>query len=347
MVAYEIAMRGADSGVHYAKYEYVIAVAELQSISEAAKKMYISQPALTKILNNLESDLGVKLFNRGVIPVQLTYAGECYIARAAEILLMEKKLRREMEELSDAKRGRISVGTGSSGSALWLPHILPAFHAEFPSVEISVTESNHANLIDKLLKEMIDLVLSSFRIKREVLDSRPLTSARMVLYAPVGHPAIEGEVFDYMENGLDNPLRLEPKRLNGQSFVSYGSDMGMNGTMRRVFDQYGIIPGSILHVQNTIGAYRLAVSGMGMIFSTPYATHYTFPNMVPVVCAIEDQPREIESYVIYKRGRELSSIEKRFIEISQEKLRDHPLLRPLTPEEWRSLKSGQEGASLF
>ena len=52
----------------YSKYEYVAKVAELRSVSKAAQALYISQPALTRIISNIEKDLGIKLFNRSVIP---------------------------------------------------------------------------------------------------------------------------------------------------------------------------------------------------------------------------------------------------------------------------------------
>ena len=57
----------------YSKYQYVAKVAELQSISKAAAKLFISQPALTRIILNIETELGTTLFNRSVLPIQLTY----------------------------------------------------------------------------------------------------------------------------------------------------------------------------------------------------------------------------------------------------------------------------------
>lgn len=62
----------------YSKYQYVAKVAELQSISKAAAKLFISQPALTRIILNIETELGTTLFNRSVLPIQLTCAGKRY-----------------------------------------------------------------------------------------------------------------------------------------------------------------------------------------------------------------------------------------------------------------------------
>jgi len=67
--------------MEFTKYKYILAVAELRSISKAAAKCSISQPALTRSVNKIEDELGVKLFDRSTLPIRLTYAGERCIAQ--------------------------------------------------------------------------------------------------------------------------------------------------------------------------------------------------------------------------------------------------------------------------
>ena len=94
----------------YSKYHYVAKVASLRSISKAAQELYISQPALTRVISNLEKELGVTLFNRSVIPLQLTYAGERYLEEAKRVLSIDESLRKELQEISEVKRGNLSIG---------------------------------------------------------------------------------------------------------------------------------------------------------------------------------------------------------------------------------------------
>ena len=58
------------------KLNYLMAIAELQSFSKAAKRCYVSQPALTRCVKNIEDELGLKLLDRACSPIKLTYAGE-------------------------------------------------------------------------------------------------------------------------------------------------------------------------------------------------------------------------------------------------------------------------------
>lgn len=116
----------------YSKLQYIIAIADKKSISQAARDLYISQPALTKYISTLEDELGVQLFDRTSTPIQLTYAGEVYLEYAKLQSGMEKKMRAEMEEISKMKRGRINLGIGIGQGEYWLPRILPVFSRLYP-----------------------------------------------------------------------------------------------------------------------------------------------------------------------------------------------------------------------
>ena len=115
-------------------YQYVISIAENASISKAAKELFITQPALTKYLNKLEADLGVRLFDRSISPLQITYAGELYVQEGRKIIEMHKRLNQQISEMSNMQRGRLTIGI----NRIWIisffqmsrlswqfPHVIP------------------------------------------------------------------------------------------------------------------------------------------------------------------------------------------------------------------------------
>lgn len=73
----------------YEKLNYIIAIAEERNLTQAAKRLYISQPTLTLYLNRLENELGVKLFDRSKSPVTLTDAGAYYLEKMKKIYASE------------------------------------------------------------------------------------------------------------------------------------------------------------------------------------------------------------------------------------------------------------------
>ena len=78
---------------------YVIAIAKTQNITKAADMLYVTQPTLTKFLQNLEREMGQKLFKKLGNRFILTYAGERYVAKATEILNLKKELDQEMGDI--------------------------------------------------------------------------------------------------------------------------------------------------------------------------------------------------------------------------------------------------------
>ena len=119
-------------------YQYVISIAENASISKAAKELFITQPALTKYLNKLEADLGVRLFDRSISPLQITYAGELYVQEGRKIIEMHKRLNQQISEMSNMQRGRLTIGINSERGSWCLPVLVPEFRRLYPGSELKI-----------------------------------------------------------------------------------------------------------------------------------------------------------------------------------------------------------------
>ena len=88
---------------------YVIAIAKTQNITKAADMLYVTQPTLTKFLQNLEREMGQKLFKKLGNRFVLTYAGERYVAKATEILNLKKELDQEMGDIIRQNAGLLKL----------------------------------------------------------------------------------------------------------------------------------------------------------------------------------------------------------------------------------------------
>ena len=89
---------------------YVVAVAQTGSVSKAAENLFISQPSLSRYIRDLESRLGVQLFQRVGNRVSLTYAGEKYVETSKQILALYENLERDLKDVDEALTGRLKVG---------------------------------------------------------------------------------------------------------------------------------------------------------------------------------------------------------------------------------------------
>ena len=329
----------------YSKYHYVAKVASLRSISKAAQELYISQPALTRVISNLEKELGVTLFNRSVIPLQLTYAGERYLEEAKRVLSIDESLRKELQEISEVKRGNLSIGANYAASALWLPHILPVFRKEYLGIKISISQQTSPLFESDLLKGNIDLAFTTQSAPSKNLSYTYISSARLLAFIPRNSPVLRGRDITY--NSLDNILTVTPEELCGQEFVLLHPTDGLGYTISKMMEENRIHPSHVLYVPNIVACYRLAASGLGITFSTPYSTRYTLPNAVPVIAQLSTGAAYEKNAIAYPKEKVLSTVEKRFISIAQQKIAKHPLLQPLSGSQWNQLCSTSPGPNDF
>ncbi len=116
--------------------EYIIALADEKSFSKASHKLYISQPALSQFVKNLESELNVQLFDRSTTPIKLTYAGELYVKSARKIQSIMTELNNELADLTILNIGELSIGTIPFRAASMLPKSIVAFRKKYPGITL-------------------------------------------------------------------------------------------------------------------------------------------------------------------------------------------------------------------
>ena len=139
--------------------EYVAAVAQYDSITAAAESLYISQPALSRFISNLEKRIGVTLFQRVGNRFLLTYEGERFLYHAKRIMEIEQELQNELSDINKQKQGRLRLALPVLRSPNILPRILPPFSRQYPNVDIIITELHSGFLENMLLDGDVDFAI--------------------------------------------------------------------------------------------------------------------------------------------------------------------------------------------
>lgn len=103
------------------RLNYLTTIAEEQSITRAATRLFISQPALTAFLSRTEEELGTRLFDRTSTPIRITEAGAYYLSELEKICVMQDRLHQELADFSaDDQELRLNVGIGRNRGSIWL-----------------------------------------------------------------------------------------------------------------------------------------------------------------------------------------------------------------------------------
>lgn len=163
--------------------QYMLTVYQEGSITNAAKKLYVSQPSLSQMIKLVESNLGAPIFNRSTDPLTLTYAGEKYIEAAQKILTINANLAREIEEINDEEHGKIRLGIPVQRGMQVLPYVLPKFFQKYPHVDVVISEHG-SSAIDKLVLDgSVDLACMTTVPKHDELNYIIVEREELVLLA--------------------------------------------------------------------------------------------------------------------------------------------------------------------
>ena len=136
-----------------------LAVADNLSFTKAASALFISQPAVTKHIKELENQLGITLFERRGNRITLTLAGEKVYKYARSSAMLYSELEHELSQLKDRYEGSLRIGASSTISQYVVPEVLASFHSQYPDIKLTLLNGNSFEIEQLLLEGKIDMGL--------------------------------------------------------------------------------------------------------------------------------------------------------------------------------------------
>lgn len=255
--------------------ECALEVARQRSFTKAAQVLHISQPTLSSQIQKLEDDLGVSLFNRSTIPLQLTYAGERYVARAAEILSASESLEREMRDISQKRCGRIRIAITQGRMPLVLPLLINFFSTKHPNIKIEGYTLTRAQIKESVADRTVDFgVYADIEDNPESLGSEYLSVdlCREELFLAASERLI-GE--ESLLSGRESTIALE--QLSRIPLILPLDSIFMRKPLERLFAAHHVVPNEILALDDTISMYRLASMGFAAAIVPHSITEWVKP----------------------------------------------------------------------
>lgn len=136
--------------------KYFLAVSREGSITAAANSLHLTQPTLTRQLQDLEKELGQKLFVRGKYKISLTPEGMILRKRAQEIIEMVEKTEAEFRSISEIIAGDIYIGCGETDSMKHVAAVMKEIQQEYPDIKFHIFSGNAEDVIEKLDRGLLD-----------------------------------------------------------------------------------------------------------------------------------------------------------------------------------------------
>ncbi|MCS6765411.1 MAG: LysR family transcriptional regulator [Candidatus Protistobacter heckmanni] len=172
------------------RLEHFAALLEEKTFSRAARRLNLTQPALTRSIQTLEETLGLKLLDRGADGVSATDAGRMVLLKAQRLLAEARALRHEAELIRGQDSGHVMLGVGVFPAATFLSAVLVRQAREHPGLSVEVEIESWQRLLEKLKKDELDFavaLISSLPPPGD-FEVRALPPQRAGLFARAGHP---------------------------------------------------------------------------------------------------------------------------------------------------------------
>lgn len=227
------------------------AVAQCGSISAAASKLFVSQPAVSRELAELERRLGLTLFDRLPRGVRLTEAGVLLFDYARRIFALEQAAQSALEELADLRGGRLAIGASSTLGMYVLPSRVAEFHREHPGLKLSLEVGNTSSIEQHLLEHRIALGFVEGPVKAGGFETHLFMQDEIVAVVAAGHP-------------LASRSDIRPEELAGVQMVLREPGSGTRAIVEQVLQSHGITPAETLEMGSTEAIKRAVIAGSAM-----------------------------------------------------------------------------------
>ena len=231
---------------------YFVKLAELRHYTRAAEQLCISQPSLSHAINQLETELGVPLFEKSGRNTSLTRFGEEFLECAQRSL---STLDTGIESLQRAAKGEgiVRLGFLRTLGVDYIPKLTSDFLAADPNsgVQFSFHSDLSSGLINELLQHRFDLVFCSEPDPSLKLSAIPVTTQRLVMIVPNGHPLAEKKSIDLADT-LEYPA------------VWFAEGSGLRRVIDRMYEQIGGKPVSVVETEEDEVIAGLVAAGFGI-----------------------------------------------------------------------------------
>jgi len=278
------------------------AVAEERSISRAADRLMVSQPAVSKQLAELERSLKTKLVDRLPRGVRLTASGELLIGYARRIFAQAEEAEQAMGELAGGRRGRLAVAATPTIGTYWLPSLLVKYRRTYPGVEMRMEVHPTTTITRLLLDGAVDVGLAESAAESEGIDSSIFMKDRMTAIAPPKHP-------------LARRRTISAEELCREPFVVRELGSGSKSLVERALLERGLKVEPVMSLGSTEAIKRAVMEGMGMAIVSGLAVGLEVAAGKLAEVRVKGLSVERPCYLLTASGRSRSVAVKGFVDL--------------------------------
>lgn len=287
--------------------EYAIALAQMRNFSQAAQTLNITQPALSKQIISLESDLNIKLFDRNSTPITLTPAGEHFIQVAKELLYKEDQLLRTMDRFRSGQAGRLTIGISPFRSLYLLPQIVKKVRRKYPSVQICLHDTDSEQLRRDAIEGKLDFAIVNLPVDVELMNVIPIETDTLVLAVP-----------ESMISALPERDSISLEECGNLPFVVVDPSKEMRQLFEKICTVADYHPNIAAETMGLASAWALVSAGVGIaLLPKQFVASNSFCKGIRMY-TLQNISSVRQPAIVYRKGQYLSEYAQYAISLLQE-----------------------------
>jgi len=275
-------------------------VAECGTITTAARRLFVTQPALSRRLQLLEADLDAPLFERTRQGVQLTEEGRLVQSAGRDLVERWERMQRAVTAASNMDEGTVRIGGGATAVAFLLPEAIAEFQRSRPGVLFQVKEAGSRDVERDVLEERLELGIVTLPTSSAEFEVRPLRTDRIVLVAAPDHP-------------LASKTRISVAALQGQDLVGFESPSAIRSLIDGALREKGVQVHVVMELRSIPAILRMvrATDCLAFVSQLGVGEGPDGVRVIPVT-GLKIQRRLA---IIRKKGRPLSPAAAEFVQL--------------------------------
>ena len=284
--------------------KYFMAIADVQSFSEASKRLYVYQPTLSKSMKNLEEKLGVELFCLVGKKVQVTDYGKRLYQKAQLLIEQYDALYNEIRDLTTLQTGVIRIGIPPIIGTCVFPGLIDGFLQKYPGVELAIDQHGAKNIQERVYRGKLDLGLTIRPVMADAFDVIDVVSDKNVLIVPPNHPLAGRTSVRYQE-------------LESEKFIFLDDEYMLTSNVVAGCREAGFEPRTLLQVTQWDFAVQLVNLNMGIsVLPRRILAMYSEPGVVQI--QLDHSSSAWDVVMVTKKGQYQSFATQAFMKYIQE-----------------------------
>ena len=296
-------------------------VARQGSMIRAAASLHLTPPAVSMQVKELESQVGLPLFDRQGRQLSLSTAGEYFLVHARKLLSNLQEADNAMARFKRLEHGTLTIGIVSTAK-YFVPQLLARFHEEHPGVEVRLrVVGNRAQLVALMQAGEADLSVMGRPPKELATRAEAFAAHPLVFISPPGH-------------ALQHGGQLSPQALDGQAFIVREQGSGTRNAMEAFFAQHHVAPRITMEMSSNETIKQAVMAGMGLSLLSLHTLGLELRCGLLQLLDVQGTPLMRSWNIVHLSSRVLSPAAEAFryfmIERGEAHLvaHDRPLLRP-------------------